>query len=45
MVVSKDYRIIDPKQNSTIAQLSRIFTQNQEKTRLPYTDYFENDLS
>ena len=56
MVVSKDYIIIETKQNSTTAQLSGIqhkiirfflsvFTRNQENTILPGMEYFENDLS
>ena len=56
MVVTKDYRIIEPKQNSTIAKLSGIkhkiirfvqsvFTRNQENTSLPDMEYFENNLS
>ena len=56
MVVTKDYRIIEPNQNSTIAQLSGIqhkiirffqsvFTRNQGNTRLSDIRYFENNLS
>ena len=56
MVVTKDYRIIETKQNSTVAQLPGIkhkiiwffvsvFTRNQENTRPPDMEYFENDLS
>ena len=55
MVFTKDYAIIETKQNSTIAQLSGIqqkiirfflsvFTRNQENTILPDMEYFENDL-
>ena len=56
MVFTKDYVIIETKQNSTIAQLSGIqhkiirffpsvFTRNQENTILLDMEYFENDLS
>ena len=56
MVFTKDYVIIETKQNSTIAQLSAIqhkiirfflsvFTRNQENTILLDMEYFENDLS
>ena len=56
MVITKDYVIIEKKQNSTIAQLSgmqhkiirfflSVFTRNQENTILPDMEYFENDLS
>ena len=54
MVFTKDYVIIETKQNSTIAQLSGIqhkiirfflsvFTRNQENTILLDMEYFEND--
>ena len=56
MVITKDYVIVETKQNSTIAQLSGIqhkimrfflsvFTRNQENAILPDMKYFENDLS
>ena len=56
MVVTKDYRIIESTQNSAIAQLygiehkiirffQSVFTRNQENTRLPDMEYFENNFS
>ena len=56
MVVTKGYRIIEPRKNSTIAKLSGIqheiiwffqsvFTRNQEITSLPDIGYFENNSS